>query len=286
MRLRRTRDCGDLLMLDEVRARLHLGMPQVAGHATISVDDIVGSVGRSTDFDGCFRPRNPELERRIADIDRAHPGGLNEPIEVVRVDRAYFVVDGHKRVALAREQGREFIDAQVSEIPTAFELEPGVAHDAIERTAHELAFREQTGLLRAAPSARFAVTSVQGYAELREALESYGYELMQRTRRFLTREEAAAAWYECVYRPTVAAARAARLPNLLRSCTDADIFLTLHRQSERLWGTECQVAQDRADALVSKMASEVTPESSVLRRVVDRARGRRQPQLLEHRVAD
>ena len=284
MRLPRARDCGDLLMLDEVRSRLHLGMPQFAGHETISVDDIVGSSERGGDFDGCFRPRPPELARRIHDIDLAHPGGLDEAIDVVRIDRAYFVTDGHKRVSLAKAQGREFIDARVSEIPTTFELPPDVAREAIDITARELVFREETGLLEAVPAARFAVSRVEGYAELKEALESYGYELMQRTGRFISRGEAAAAWYECVYRPTVAAARAARFPSLLSSCTDADIFLTLHHQSRHLWGTECRVAQDQVDHLVSKMAAEVTAESSVLRRIVDRARNRRPPQLLQHRA--
>lgn len=285
MRLPRSRDCGDLLMLEQVRARLHLGMPQFVGHETIRVDDVVGSSERGSDFDGCFRPRSPELERRIRDIDLANPRGLDEAIDVVRIDRAYFVTDGHKRISLAKAQGREFIDARVSEIQTSFELAPDVAHEAIDMTAKELVFREETALLEAVPAARFAVSNVEGYAELKEALESYGYDLMQRTGRFISREEAAAAWYECVYRPTVAAARAARFPRLLSSCTDADIFLTLHHQSRHLWGTECRLAQDEVDHLVSKMAAEVTPDSSVLRRIVDRARNRRPPQLLEHRVA-
>ena len=285
MRLPGARDCGDLLMLDHVRSRLHLGMPRFVGHETIRVDDIVGSSERGSDFDGCFRARSPELARRIHDIDLAHPGGLDEPIDVVRIDRAYFVTDGHKRVSLAKAQGREFLDARISEIQTSFVLPPDVAHAAIDMTARELSFREQTGLLEAVPAARFPVTLVKGYAELHEALQSYGYELMQRTGRSIARHEAAAAWYECVFRPTVAAARAARIPTLLSSCTDADIFLTLHHQSRRLWGTECRVAQDQADHLVAKMAAEATPESSVLRRIVDRARNRRPTALLEHRVA-
>lgn len=283
MRLPGARDCGDLLMLDQVRSRLRLGMPQFVGHETISVDDIVGSSERGGDFDGCFRPRSPELARRIRDIDAAHPRGLDEAIDIVRIDRACFVTDGHKRVSLAKSQGREFIDARISEIQTSFEVPPDVGHEAIDMTAKELAFREETGLLEAVPVARFPVSTVEGYIELKEALESYGYDLMQRTGRFISRHEAAAAWYECVYRPTVMAARAARFPRLLGSWTDGDLFLTLHHQSRHLWGTECRLAQDEVDHLVAKMAAEATPDSSVLRRVVDRARNRRPPRLLEHR---
>jgi hypothetical protein len=283
--LPRARDCGDLLLLDHVRARLRLGRPQFAGHETIRVEDIVGSSERGADFDGCFRPRTPALARRIRAIDLAHPGGLDEAIEVVRIDRAYFVIDGHKRVSLAKAQGREFIDARVSEIKTEFAMPPNVAEEVIDMTARELAFREHTALLEAVPAARFPVTLVQGYAELQEALESYGYELMQRTGRFIARHQAAAAWYECVFRPTVAAARAARIPSLLPSCTDADIFLAMHHQSRRMWGTECGAAQYEADQLVAKIAAEEAADSSVLRRIAHRARTRRPTPLLEHRVA-
>ncbi len=272
-------------MLDEVRRRLHLGMPHMTTEATIAVADIVGTATRAGDFDGCWRPRPPALARRIAEIGAAHPGGLNEAIDVVRVDQAYFVVDGHKRVSMAHADGREFIDARVSEVETPFALAADVALETIDTTARELSFREDTGLLVAEPSARFAVSSPDGYAELREALESYGYELMQRIGRLLSPEEVATAWYRCVYRPTVEAAQAARLPQLLRACTEADLFLALHQQSRRLWGKECRAAQEEADHLVRKILAEVEADGDapILRRIIDRTRQRKVPELLDER---
>ena len=109
-----SRDCGDLLMFEEVRRRLHLGAPVIEGTETIRVDDVIGTVGRGADFDGCFRPRKPRLAKRIREIRVRNPNAFNEPIDVVRVDRAYFVADGHKRVSIAKETGVEFIDARVS----------------------------------------------------------------------------------------------------------------------------------------------------------------------------
>lgn len=283
MRLPGSRDCGDLLMFEEVRRRLHLGAPVIEGTETIRVDDIIGTVGRGADFDGCFRPREPRLATRIREIRVRNPDAFNEPIDVVRVDRAYFVADGHKRVSIAKETGVEFIDARVSRALSIYEMAPGVDADSIDRTSREQQFREETGLMAAVPSARFAVSETVGYPELQEALESYAYELSHRLGRLLSREEGAALWYECVYRPTVTAAQEARLPELLSVWTDADLFLALHKQSRELWGTECHPAQDEADHLVAKVIDKLHPDPSAIGKLVQRARRRRQPELLPQR---
>jgi ParB-like nuclease family protein len=283
MRLPGSRDCGDLLMFEEVRRRLHLGAPVIEGSETIRVDDVIGTVGRGGDFDGCFRPREPNLATRIREIRTRNPNAFNEPIDVIRVDRAYFVADGHKRVSIAKETGVEFIDARVSRAPSIYEVAPGVDADSIDRTSREQQFREETGLMAAVPGARFAVSETVGYPELQEALESYAYELSQRLGRLLSREEGAALWYECVYRPTVTAAQEARLPELLSVWTEADLFLALHKQSRQLWGTECRPAQDEADHLVAKVVDKLQPDPSAIGKLVQRARRRRQPELLPQR---
>lgn len=283
MRLPGSRDCGDLLMFEEVRRRLHLGAPVIEGTETIRVDDVIGTVGRGADFDGCFRPREPRLATRIREIRLRNPNAFNEPIDVVRVDRAYFVSDGHKRVSIAKETGVEFIDARVSRAMSIYEIAPGVDADSIDRTSREQQFREETGLMAAVPGARFAVSETVGYPELQEALESYAYELSQRLGRLLSREEGAALWYECVYRPTVTAAQEARLPELLSVWTEADLFLALHKQSRQLWGTECRPAQEEADHLVAKVIDKLHPDPSAIGKLVQRARRRRQPELLPQR---
>ena len=139
--------------------------------------------------------------------------------------------------------------------------------------------------MTAVPAARFAVSQPVGYPELQEALESYAYELSQRLGRLLSREESAAIWYEVIYRPTVAAAQRARASELLRCCTDADLFISLHKQSRQLWGTECNPAQEQADDLVARVIDQVSPDPSAIGRLVQRARRRRPPALLAQREA-
>lgn len=284
MRLGRGRDCGDLLMFDHVRRSLDLGLPVPEGEGTIAVADIIGTVGRIGDFDGCFQPKDPTLAARIDQIRRQRPSALDEPIEVIRVDKAYFVMDGHKRVSLAHVEGREFIDAVISHAPTLYRIEAGIDPAAIERTAQEQRFRRDTGLLAAVPAARFPVSLPQGYPELRETLDAYAYELSQRFGRLLSREEAAALWYECIYRPTVTAAQEARLDGLIGCCTEADLFLSVHRQSQELWGTECRLAQEESEHMVSKVMERGKPDQSVINRLMARARRRPPPSVLAQRA--
>jgi hypothetical protein len=283
MRLPLARDCGELLMFDEVRRRLHLGMPQFESQGTIRVTDVIGTVGRAGDFDACFQPRAQHLAARIRQIRKSRPEAVNEPIEVLRMDRAYFVSDGHKRLSIAHATGMEFIDARISSVPILYELAPGVAQEAIDLTAHEQRFRAETGLRAAVPGVRFAVTEVHGYAELKEAIGSYGFELMQRLGRVLGREETAALWYEAVYRPTIAAAQRHQIPALMQCITEADLFLSLHRQSQQLWGTECAVHSEDVDHLVTKVLEQANLDESVIGQLVRRARRRKAPELLAER---
>ena len=279
MRLKRSRECGDLLQFDHVRRSLGLGQPKPEGEATIAVADIVGTVGRGADFDGCFRPRDRALAHRIDQVGR-NERALDEAIDVIRVDRGYFVADGHKRVSLAKASGREFIDARISHAPTPYRFEPGVDPAAIERTALEQRFRAETELLDAVPAARFVASRLEGYAELRDSITSYAYDLSLRFGRLLSRREAAALWHECVYRPTLAAAEESRLHELIGCCTETDMFLSIRRQSQELWGSEAPAAVDEAEALVGQVMARGTADQSVIERVMARARRRPPPDVL------
>ena len=95
-------------------------------------------------FDLCFRLRQPTLAHRIDQVSR-NETALDEMIDVYRVDNAYFVFDGHKRVSIAKAQGREFMDARISHAPTPYRFDPDVDPVAIERTAAEQRFRKETG---------------------------------------------------------------------------------------------------------------------------------------------
>ena len=269
-----------MLELGIIQRQLRLGPPVFDGVETIRVAQIIGTTSRARDFDGCFRPLRPTLRKRIDEIRAAAPPAMDEAIEVVRVDRAYFVSDGHKRVAIARETGREFIDARVSRLSSPYAITPDVEGEAIERTAREGEFRRHSGLAEAVPNARFAVSDPSGYGEMLLAVQSYSYDRVLALGRALPAAEAARLWYDEKYLPTVAAGREA-VGDLLESCTDADLFLMVHRHERGSWGSVCEDPECVSDMLVAEQRRAALDERSALDRVLGRdPRRKRQPALL------
>jgi hypothetical protein len=107
---------GVLLDFDDVRmssgaiGRIYRGM------RTVPVAQIVGSVGRRSEFDRDFMPARASMEERWKRIDRAlHRGEELPPVSLYKVGGVYFVLDGHHRVSVASYHGVEWIDAYVTE---------------------------------------------------------------------------------------------------------------------------------------------------------------------------
>ncbi len=108
-----------LLSYDEIKEKLHVGGPIYRGVKTVRVDQIVGSLNRYQDFDRVFLPKSDELERRWTSVNRAFYQDISlPPVVLYKVGQVYFVVDGHHRVSVAREQGQIYIEAEVRECAT------------------------------------------------------------------------------------------------------------------------------------------------------------------------
>ena len=147
------------------------------------------------------------------------------------VGGAYFVEDGHHRVALAREQGAEFIDAEVTSLITDYVVEPGVDVCQLLHTDQHHRLLDETGLVRARPDADIRFTLLDGYTQLRDIIDAYGYQLSRASGTLLPAEQVAARWYDEVYQPGVEAVRRADLPRLYASwrSTDGDLFLWVYQ---------------------------------------------------------
>ncbi|HSL75413.1 MAG TPA: hypothetical protein VK867_00595 [Candidatus Limnocylindrales bacterium] len=224
----RGRECGDLLPFEEVRRRLGLMTRLPAGRREVAVDDIIGSVGRVVDFDGCFRPRSAVLRRAIAER-AANPNLIDLPISLIQVDHAYFVEDGHKRLSMAIAAGRRFIEADVDRFQTDLHLAPGTTMASVRATAQERRFRRVTGLDRAVPRCRFALSDADGYLELQESVKAHTLDYSRSIGRLVSPEEGARHWYDTVFVPIREILAANDALRLLETMTDADRFLLFRR---------------------------------------------------------
>lgn len=87
------------------------------GVLVVTIESVVGTVepSKARDFDGQFRPRTASREhwKRVW----VAQGAQNlPPIELYRVGKVHFVVDGHHRVSTARDHGAESIEAAVVDV--------------------------------------------------------------------------------------------------------------------------------------------------------------------------
>lgn len=140
------RDGHGLIPLDEVSGRLGLKSQSYVGVRPIAIERIIGTVDRNHDFDREFRPRRGHIGPRLASVRGAFAAGDFPPISAFDIGGSYFVSDGHKRVAAARQMGMAAIDAEVIRLETGYEFPPGVDIRQLVHTEQHRLFMEQTGL--------------------------------------------------------------------------------------------------------------------------------------------
>src|SRR5215203_2743971 len=86
------------------------------GVRVVDVDRIVGSVGRSKDFDRRFLPLRASTGGRWKRVDVAfHRGEDLPPVSLYEIGGDYFVLDGNHRVSVARFHGLRTVEAEVTE---------------------------------------------------------------------------------------------------------------------------------------------------------------------------
>jgi hypothetical protein len=102
------------------------------GIRVVDTDRIVGSVGRSKDFDRRFLPLRASTGERWKRVDVAFHRGVDlPPVSLYKLDGAYFVLDGNHRVSVARFHGLRTVEAEVTEFlpPRAEDPDPAAVPD-------------------------------------------------------------------------------------------------------------------------------------------------------------
>lgn len=150
------------------------------------------------------------------------------PIDVYRLGDLHFVRDGHHRVAVARAQGRDVIDARVVEVVTRVAAGGSMALADLPLKGHERLFHERVPLPQA-QQAQIEVTDPVQYGTLAEGVEAWGFRLLQREGAYLDRRQTALRWLEEEYLPVVALLAEAQLIGKRETQTDAYLRLSGER---------------------------------------------------------
>jgi hypothetical protein len=124
-RIRREYASNRLLSFEDLRRELVANNRLYRGTRVVEVEEILGSVGRWRDFDRSFLPAKASLGQRWKRIDRAfHRAEDFPPVKLYKLEEAYFVVDGHHRVSVARYHDVPTVEAAVDEFHPHFPAAP------------------------------------------------------------------------------------------------------------------------------------------------------------------
>ena len=215
-----------LLSYDEIKEKLHVGGPIYRGVQTVRVDQIVGSLNRYHEFDRVFLPATDTLSDRWQSVNRAFYQEISlPPVVLYKVGQVYFVVDGHHRVSVAREQGQIYIEAEVRECSTRVNITPDIKTEDLEILENKVHFLERTSLDSLKPEANIKLTIPDGFDRMLEHIAVHRYFMGLDLKRDISEEEAIKDWYDTVYMPVINIIRETSILKEFPGKTEGDLYL-------------------------------------------------------------
>jgi hypothetical protein len=238
-----------LLSYDEVKAKLHVGGPIYRGVQTVRVDQIVGSLNRYHQFDRAFLPTQDDTSARWQSISRAFYQDVSlPPVVLYKVGQVYFVVDGHHRVSVARDQNQEFIDAEVRECATRVNITPDLRPEDLEILGDKVHFLERSALDDLRPDANIKLSIPDGFERMLEHIAVHRYFMGLDLKRDISEQEAVMHWYDTVYWPIVQVIRKSKILKDFPGKTEGDLYLWVLDHQHYLAEREGQTLQPPEDA--------------------------------------
>lgn len=189
------RGSSALLTLDDVLGALGHDGDMGRRCDEVPVEQIVGTVARSHDFDAEFRLRNPALRDRWEHVARTFGQDREVPaVRLVQLGEIYFVVDGHHRVSVARQRGQHVIPAEVQRICTVAYAMCCIRAQHLQSKAAERAFLERVPLPEDV-RAQLWLERPADWLRLADAAEAWGLRRTLAVDGRLDRYGLAAAWW-------------------------------------------------------------------------------------------
>jgi hypothetical protein len=220
------------------------------------VDQIAGSLNRYHEFDRVFLPASDKLAERWQSVNRAFYADVSlPPVVLYKVGQVYFVVDGHHRVSVAREQGQLYIEAEVRECATRVNITPELKPEDLQILGSKVNFLERTSLDSLRPDANIKVTIPDGFDRILEHIAVHRYFMGLDLKRDISEEEAVTHWYDNVYMPIVKVIRETNILKEFPDKTEADLYLwVLDHQHylEEEEGVPLQPPEDAARTFVDE----------------------------------
>lgn len=200
-------DRDKLLSFNDVKDILKPKNQVYRGMQIVPVKLIVGSEGRYRDFNKYFLPRSERLRNRWERVDEARLQDIIlPPIQLYEIGGAYFVRDGNHRVSVARSQGVEVIDAEVTALSSEIEIRPSMTaddlrHSLIQYEKHIFYEKTEFGTLTGDYDLDFSATG--RYDVIYNHILVHKYYLNLRETDEIPFADALVSWHKHIYSPII-----------------------------------------------------------------------------------
>jgi hypothetical protein len=200
-------DKDSLLSFNDVKKILKPRNEVYRGMQTVPINKIVGSEGRYRDFNKYFLPRSEFLRYRWERVDRAKIDDIPLPaIQLYEIGGVYFVRDGNHRVSVARAQGGEEIDAEVTSLSTEIPITPDMTADDLRKAVidyEKSIFYEKTSFGELTGDMHLDFTQPGRYDEIYNHILGHKYYMNEGHEEEIPFDEALVSWYNNVYSPII-----------------------------------------------------------------------------------
>ncbi|MDR2815941.1 MAG: hypothetical protein LBB62_04480 [Proteiniphilum sp.] len=231
-------DKDKLLSFNSVKEILKPKTEVYRGMQEVQIKLIVGSEGRYLDFNKFFFPRSEYLRRRWQRVDEAHLTNIIlPPIQLYEIGGVYFVRDGNHRVSVAKAQGMEFIDAEVTSLSCKIPIEPSMTQLELRQAViqyEKLIFYEKTqfGGLTGDYDLDFSRTG--RYDVIYNHILVHKYYMNQSHTNEIDFGEALISWYTNVYKPIIQIMSEENMHAIFPKRTSGDMYVWLVKHWDNL----------------------------------------------------
>ena len=228
----------ELLSFTDIKNWLKPKNEVYLGMQVVPVNLIAGSEGRYKDFDNHFFPRNMHLKNRWRRIDDAHLRDvILPPIQLYEIGGLYFVRDGNHRVSVARAQGVECIDAEVTSLQSEIKLHVGMTRRQIFKRVlnyEKRVFYAETAFGDITDCWDLDFSAVGEYDVIYNHIQIHKYYINQDKTEEISMSEAILSWYNTVYLPVVNVLKKQHIMRKFRKRTISDMYVYLIKYWDEL----------------------------------------------------
>jgi hypothetical protein len=191
------------------------------GVQAVSLDKIVGSVGRYRDFNRQFRLKKDRPSSRLEKVNEAFKKKITlPPIILYQIKNEYYVLDGNHRVSAAKKLGYEFIDARITEFLPS------------KKTLENIIYNEKSVFLsKTKLPDTIELTEVGQYQRLEKQIEEHHAFLLENSNDHALFTDSAADWYKTIYKPLMTIIKNSRIGYHFPKRTRSDLYayISIHQ---------------------------------------------------------